>query len=349
MNGTFIYVAIHFFHICCSTCGVLPVSRSMDNEAIKPWHASTLNLSPWSPITTPPGISSIPIWLPVHSILFSLISFHCWAQWTGFSFTSRWIPGEGLAYFDETGINYVFAESFTFFYVDFHDFILWPFLLLYSNASWDTLGHIHTDKQENIWHICRPHYVQVHRLHLTEVAVFHPVYYINWSGRRPSPCWEPNMMWYGLTHHDVSSLCWLQALWWSLVLYLTACSYPDITLLFFDRGKNSMRCKTQTQLSAGVAVEQLHFCMLGDDEVCVTLCHTCAQKNICKVLYIHQLTKKTNTIRKKFIFCINRFTSILHWQICLTLTTSKYSNLFSGCFSNLSKWPCLASNRVLYR
>lgn len=90
-----------------------------------------------------------------------------------------------------------------------------------------------------------PHCVQVYRLHLTEVAVFHPVYYINWFGRRPSPRLEPNVMWCWLTHHDVSPPCWLQALWWSLVLHLTACSYPNITSPFFDSRKNCMICGTQ--------------------------------------------------------------------------------------------------------
>ncbi len=51
-----------------------------------------------------------------------------------------------------------------------------------------------------------PHCVQLHRLHLTEVAVFHPAYYINWFGRRPLPCWEPNVMWCWLTDHDVPPL-----------------------------------------------------------------------------------------------------------------------------------------------
>lgn len=63
------------------------------------------------------------------------------------------------------------------------------------------------------------------------------------------------------------SPCWLQALWWSLVLYLVACSYPNITSQFFDRGKNSMRCENpETQLSAGLVLKELYLCMLGKDK-----------------------------------------------------------------------------------
>lgn len=179
------------------------------------------------------------------------------------------------------------------------------FIFVCTNAFWETLGHSHTDKHEIIWHICSPHCVPVYKLHLTEVAVFHPVYYINWSGRRPSPCWEPNMMWCGLTHHDVPPLCWLQALWWSLVLYLTACSYPNITSLFFDRGKNSMRCKTQTQLSAGLVLKQLHLCMLGKDKAHVTWCHTCTKKKFVSFYRIKVTQIIINIIKHK---CYNIWT-----------------------------------------
>lgn len=43
---------------------------------------------------------------------------------------------------------------------------------------------------ENITHVWPPLCPKSYGPHLTEVAVSHPVCYINWFGRRPSPRWE---------------------------------------------------------------------------------------------------------------------------------------------------------------
>lgn len=37
----------------------------------------------------------------------------------------------------------------------------------------------------------------------TESTAFVSVHYLSWSGRRPLPCWEPNVMWCRLTHPDI--------------------------------------------------------------------------------------------------------------------------------------------------
>lgn len=71
-------------------------------------------------------------------------------------------------------------------------------------------------------------------------------------------------MWCWLTHHDVPPST---DSWWSLVLYLVACSSPNITSQFFDRGKNSMRCENpETQLSAGLVLKDPYLCMLGKNK-----------------------------------------------------------------------------------
>lgn len=93
----------------------------------------------------------------------------------------------------------------------------------------------------NILHVCVYNGSNYMRLH--KVAACLPVYYINGCGCRPLSGWEPRMMWYGLTHHDVSPPADCRhSGGWRLVLYLIAYGRPNITsyiFLFLLRGKNS--------------------------------------------------------------------------------------------------------------
>lgn len=212
-------------------------------------------------------------------------------------------------------------------------------------------------------------------------------------------------MWCRLTHRDVPPVCWLQALWWSLVLHLTACSYPNITSQFFDRRKSSMRWGTKKHLYS--KIEMLHDVICNHKKNVLALAGTniflsgCTNlslikkrtksikdlqnaraqrfnfrkmiQNVWKLWNIRHIlnlrSKITAQVKCYFMFRginatlfqtvqINsfqkeQFISIpgrhMYIQYTPPLTMCKYTEALSGCIFNLSKWPCLASNRVLYR
>lgn len=152
-------------------------------------------------------------------------------------------------------------------YVAFYFFVCFSIVYWYSCKSTDwhfTCALIHSeDIRPPITHTAWPwkHHTSIVPivskcadciwLHL---LFFHPVYYINWFGRRPSPCWEPNVMWCRLTHHDVppfddsrrSSGVWCST------------SLPAVTQISpqrFDRGKNSVRRETQNTIVCRPQIE----------------------------------------------------------------------------------------------
>lgn len=145
--------------------------------------------------TTPPGVSSIPIWPSVHPVPFNLIASLEYLKLIFISYWSGLIIGENimptwirppLCLSVQTASDWGCCFSSCLLYK-----LIWPETFALLGAERDVM------LADTSW--------------------------------RPSP------------------LCWLQALWWSLVLYLTACSYQNITSPFFDRRKNSIRCETRRQ------------------------------------------------------------------------------------------------------
>lgn len=137
-----------------------------------------------------------------------------------------------------------------------------------SQRSLDDLGLTAWLSAKHTWplllcpQVLRPHVTVV------EVAVCHPVHYIKTDlAGDLAPRWEPDLT---QIQADTS---WCTppppALWWSLVLYLVACGYPNITSVHFYYSFSCVRDvwgekkNPGTQLSAGLLQRDVYLCVLG--------------------------------------------------------------------------------------
>lgn len=108
----------------------------------------------------------------------------------------------------------------------------------------------------------------------TESAASVPVHYLSWSGWRPLPCWEPNVMWCRLTRPDVPPA--------TPPLLLTAGGLVEagtpphslqlpryhLTLLLRERGENGIKAKHRNTIVCRQAScrEDSNLCRFGEDK-----------------------------------------------------------------------------------